>query len=175
MEDRPTIGAWIDRYGQHEALKWLEMQFTMLFAMSSQSDAGMVKVIKPFCKTFLTQVMPYKTTEVYLFFAMYSTGRLDKSFSPFDVRRIGASFFDAFVPYRNMLIDDAESKAKIARKIQYEKEYSEMLKRIPLGMTMRQWTIHMIESGLLGNTKAQEMIEKEFKQPFNKILSQYED
>jgi nitrite reductase/ring-hydroxylating ferredoxin subunit len=71
-----------------------------LYGSSSNQSKGVADGIPLFSASFAAEAGRYKLSELMLFFARYKAGRYDKSFSTFDCRRIGNSFFREFLPDR---------------------------------------------------------------------------
>jgi hypothetical protein len=100
MADSPTMYDVIENFGREAAWKWIHTQVTAIFLASPNRDEKMLDGIKQFAECFAMEVKQYKLSELLLFFARYQAGRYDETWSTFNPRRIGYSFFHDFLQER---------------------------------------------------------------------------
>lgn len=120
LAESPSLGEVMRKYGERNGALWIHMHVLALYGSSSNKDKGIADGIPFFSNIFASKVKRFKLTELMLFFARYKAGMYDNSYSTFDARRIGAAFFQEFLPERDWELDRiirAEEQRKIEERI----------------------------------------------------------
>lgn len=136
----PTLQQYADCFGQEYAADWVQIQILALYGSSSNQSKGVADGIPLFSASFAAEVGRYKLSELMLFFARYKAGRYDKSFSTFDCRRIGNSFFREFLPDRADELYRIELGRQQSLRLENERCYKTANdSEIPEGYTSYTW------------------------------------
>jgi hypothetical protein len=137
--ESPTIYEVGEFFGHEISVSWIMTQVTALYHASASTDENMSDGIRQFSECFATEVKQYKLSELLLFFARYQAGRYDETWSTFNPRRIGYSFFHDFLEERNNELAAIEirlSKEKALKNVSggiTYTEYQELKKRAEAG------------------------------------------
>lgn len=112
----PTLGALAQIYNPHCPEDWIDLHITALFLSSVSHDSELAQcAIAAFVPAFAASVLPYKLSELMLFFARYKAGLYDRSLYAFDPRRIGLSFHTEFLTERKRELALIEQRAEAKR------------------------------------------------------------
>ena len=136
----PTLQQYADCFGMEYAADWVQIQMLALYGSSSNQSKGVADGIPLFSSSFAAEAGRYKLSELMLFFARYKAGRYDKSFSSFDCRRIGNSFFREFLPDRADELYRIELGRQQSLRLDNERRYKSVNEsEIPEGYTSYTW------------------------------------
>lgn len=116
FERWPTLHRLNDIYGKGTAILWMRKRFTALYVSSASKDPTLTNAINKRADAFCAEVFDrYKISELLLFFQRFEAGRYYNKYSAttFDPAKIGAAFFQKFVPERTADIERIEREKQI--------------------------------------------------------------
>lgn len=112
----PTLNQLDSLYGNGSSAKWIAVQFTGLYILSSSDDAELVDAIKSFSALFAGEVKGYKLSVLLLFFSRFAAGHYGANiWSAFDLRRIASAFRSEFLPERNRELEEMEYQRRTSQ------------------------------------------------------------
>lgn len=116
FERWPTLHRLNDMYGKGTAILWMRKRFMALYVSSISKDPTLINAINKRADAFCAEVFDrYKISELLLFFQRFEAGRYYNKYSTtsFDPARIGAAFFQKFLPERSSDIERIEREKQL--------------------------------------------------------------